>query len=30
MKGFDKIEKGPASIWIYLRDQAFSVEVKLK
>ena len=30
MKGFDEIEKGSASIWMYLRDRALSIEVKLK
>ena len=30
MKGFDETEKGFASIWMYLRDGAFSAEVKLK
>ena len=30
MKGFDETEKGFASIWMYLRDQAFSAKVKLK
>ena len=30
MKGFDETEKGSASIWMYLRDWTFSVEVKLK
>ena len=30
MKGFDETENGSASIWIYLHDWTFSVEVKLK
>ena len=29
MKDFDETEKGSTNIWIYLHDQAFSVEVKL-
>ena len=30
MKGFDETKKGSASIWTYLRDEAFLAKIKLK